>query len=593
MNDITYKYGRLGTQKNKKTIQIKDIETPKKDIRVLLLHPRRGEDSEVRCDIVYLNLSDPHPPPYYALSYCWGKKEPRFPISLNGREHWVVPNLFDAFQRLRDRDDVAGRLIWIDALCIDQDDEEEKASQVNLMGEIYKKASKTFVWLGEHEHASHLAMDLLNSVTEENIRNILEDKSKSKRMELAWVALRALFERPYWSRVWILQEVVLSRPSFLICGNSMCSWDSVRLLLRSENFDVDKKNISVGSHHARIALVGENNLPKLLVNVIDDRRTNAQKPEFWDYLVLSRQRNASVAHDYIYGVMALVDPQVLRADYKEPVEELYFKVVKRLLCLYKQIGTLSMCCETQAKDKAMPDAATVVSKEPGTSYATSLPSWVPDWRTPFKKPYQSRLLCKLKYSAGNTEPDAQPDIECEAGSRVLRVRGIFVDSVTFVSPAKNLNRWPQVGEDWKTWTQYISESGNMYGSLEGQREAFRSTLQCQYGGNNTRNTDGSDQYFDIAVGRTEGNLVDPERTFGKAGRQFFGTRNGYMGRGLDYVQAGDVVGVFLGANVPFVLRECGDNNHYRLVGECCECSSFQNSLFDSNVILIIQICTAL
>ncbi|RYP57851.1 hypothetical protein DL770_010564 [Monosporascus sp. CRB-9-2] len=567
MAEITYKYGRLGTQK-KKRVQAEDIEVSRNDIRVLLLHPRRGEDFEVRCDLAYLNLSDPHPPPYYALSYCWGKEEPKFPISLNGREHWVRPNLFDALQRLRDRDDVAGRFIWIDALCIDQDDEEEKGSQVDLMGEIYKKASKTFIWLGEHEHASPLAMDLLNSVTEENLRDVLEDKSESKPMEQAWVALRALFGRPYWSRVWILQEVVLSRPSYLICGNSMCPWDSVRLLLRSENFEVDKKNISVGSHHARIALFDGNILPKLLVNIIDCRQTDAQKPEFWDYLVLSRQRNASVAHDYIYGVMALMDPPALRADYKKPVEELYFEVVKHLVCLEKKIGVLSMCCETQAEDKAALNAAAVVGEGPGTSYANSLPSWVPDWRRRFKKDYQSRLLCKLKYSAGIAGPDAQPDIECEPGSRTLRVRGVFVDSVTFVSPAKNLNRWPQVGEDWKTWTQHISESRNMYGSLEEQREAFRSTLQCQYHGSKTRNTDGSDQYFDIAVGRTEGSLVDPKRTFGKAGRQFFGTSNGYMGRGLDEVQAGDIVVVLLGAKVPFVLRECGHNSHYRLVGEC-------------------------
>ncbi|RYP08673.1 hypothetical protein DL764_001801 [Monosporascus ibericus] len=436
------------------------------------------------------------------------------------------------------------------------------------MGEIYKKASKTLIWLGEHEDASPLAMDLLNSVTEENLRDMVEDKSESKPMEQAWVALRALFERPYWSRVWILQEVVLSRPSYLICGNSMCSWDSVRLLLRSENFDVDKRNIYVGSHHARITLLDGNILPKLLVNVIDGRRTNAQEPEFWDYLVLSRQRSASVAQDYIYGVMALVDPPAVRADYKKPVEELYFEVVKRLICLEKKTGVLSMCCETQAEDNATPTAAAVVGEGPGTSYANSLPSWVPDWRTRFKKDYQSRLLCKLKYSAGIAGPDAQPDIECEPGSRILRVRGVFVDSVAFVSPAKNLNRWPQVGEDWKTWTEHISESGNMYGTLEEQREAFRSALQCQYHGNRTRRTDGSDQYFDMAVGRTGGSLVDPKRTFGKAGRQFFGTSNGYMGRGLDEVQAGDIVVVLLGAKVPFVLRGCGHNSHYRLVGEC-------------------------
>jgi hypothetical protein len=574
MDEIKYEYGWLGTQRKITTVQTRDIEAPRKDIRVLLLHPRRGEDFEVRCDLVYLNLSDPHPPPYYALSYCWGKGEPKFPISLNGHKHWVVPNLFDALQRLRDQDDVAGRFIWIDALCIDQDEEEEKASQVNLMGEIYKKASKTLIWLGEHEHASRLAMDLLNSVTEENLRDMLEDKSESKPIEQAWVALRALFERPYWSRVWILQEVVLSRPSYLICGDSMCSWDSVRLLLRSENFEVDKKNIHVESHHARMALVTESILPKLLVNIIDTRRTNAQKPEFWDYLVLSRQRNASVAHDYIYGVMALVDPQVLRADYKQPVEELYFEVVRRLLCLDKKIDVLSMCCETQAEDKATPGTATVVGEEAGTSYAIPLPSWVPDWRIPFKRPYQSRLLCKLKYSAGNAEPDAQPDIECEAGSRILRVRGVLVDSVTFVSPAKNLNRWPQVSEDWRTWTQHSSESGNMYGSLEEQYTAFGSTLQCQYDGNTSRTSDGSGTYFHRAVGKTEGSLVHPTRTFGKAGRQFFGTSNGYMGRGLDYVQAADIVVVLLGAKVPFVLRECGDNSHYRLVGECCECSLF-------------------
>ncbi|KAI0147064.1 hypothetical protein GGR57DRAFT_506041 [Xylariaceae sp. FL1272] len=178
-----------------------------------------------------------------------------------------------------------------------------------------------------------------------------------------------------------------------------------------------------------------------------------------------------------------------------------------------------------------------------------LPSWVPDWRRRFKKDYQTFPLVKLNYDAGSITPSDTPKINIQ-----------------------NNVRWPQVREDWMELNKYMQSHSRRYPSMQLLREAFKSTLYC-YKHELQDQRDGCSQYFDLATGSdnqlsTRKQLTEPERNFGDAGRQFFGTTNGYMGRGLDSVQRGDIVGVFIGAKVPFVLRPTADNDGLYLVGEC-------------------------
>lgn len=128
------------------------------DIRILYL--KAGSVSEpVQISLTQANLECP--PPYDALSYCWGQpvEESRFVITCDGKQMVVTQNLHEAlpFLRFEDRD----RALWIDAICINQESEDEKSQQVGIMKQIYEKADKVIIWLGKMADEHRAAFKVL------------------------------------------------------------------------------------------------------------------------------------------------------------------------------------------------------------------------------------------------------------------------------------------------------------------------------------------------------------------------------------------------------------------------------------------------
>ncbi|KAF8847118.1 hypothetical protein BDZ45DRAFT_540435, partial [Acephala macrosclerotiorum] len=98
-------------------------------------------------------------PEFEALSYTWGPKHSLKCIEFKSSLIYVTKNLEAALRRLRSTN--ATRHIWVDALCINQDDNTERSSQVSLMREIYSQASRVIVWLGEGSHSTNSALEFL------------------------------------------------------------------------------------------------------------------------------------------------------------------------------------------------------------------------------------------------------------------------------------------------------------------------------------------------------------------------------------------------------------------------------------------------
>ncbi len=107
-----------------------------------------------------------HCPRFYALSYSWGSDASCVAISCNGFSMDIRANLHDAIHTLLNLPLVPDLPIWIDAISINQDEEEEKALQVGRMGDIYRTADQVLAWLGPAEHNSDLAMDSLENLSE-------------------------------------------------------------------------------------------------------------------------------------------------------------------------------------------------------------------------------------------------------------------------------------------------------------------------------------------------------------------------------------------------------------------------------------------
>jgi hypothetical protein len=126
-------------------------------IRLLTLLPGI-RDSIICCSLAVATLDDDlH---YEALSYTWGDSTIKREININHNHCLqVTANLETALQYLRYPDN--DRVLWIDAICINQDDNVEKSKQVPLMGEIYGRAFNVLVWLGELDPAARMGFDLL------------------------------------------------------------------------------------------------------------------------------------------------------------------------------------------------------------------------------------------------------------------------------------------------------------------------------------------------------------------------------------------------------------------------------------------------
>lgn len=199
-------------------------------IRLLHLEPGQFSD-KIQCKLYHANLNDK--PVILAVSYVWGHAAITAPIVCNGIEVGMTVNLGNALRRLRDTD--AHVVIWADALCINQVDTAERSCQVGIMAEIYKGAEQVVVYLGEDTEDTAMAFLVLRRVSnlltnEQDPHRRLEAfnigyvKEKSCYIPPAHyqgrMALRHLYQRDYFSRIWVVQEVALSAAEpRVICGS--------------------------------------------------------------------------------------------------------------------------------------------------------------------------------------------------------------------------------------------------------------------------------------------------------------------------------------------------------------------------------------
>jgi hypothetical protein len=190
------------------------LDRARREIRLLSINNTKDEGGLIFCTMTTASLDAP--PPYHALSYTWGDPKVTKPIFVDQIIVNVTVQLETALQRLRQLEGL--KFIWIDALCINQGDLDEKNYQVPLMGEIYSSATNVYVWLGESDETTSLFFNSLaelpETVSERPSDNDLRNLIKAHILATNTVV------RPYWRRVWIVQELILSREDpLLLCGS--------------------------------------------------------------------------------------------------------------------------------------------------------------------------------------------------------------------------------------------------------------------------------------------------------------------------------------------------------------------------------------
>ncbi|RSL79400.1 hypothetical protein CEP51_007388 [Fusarium floridanum] len=181
---------------------------PEGSIRLLRLLPHQDEHAPIQCQLFEFALADSGSTrPYEALSYVWGSETKPRSLSIDSYDLPVGENLYAALSHLRDCS--LERIIWADAVCINQRDTKEKGTQVQSMAKIYAKASGVIVWLGEATPDSCQAL--------EEIRRAAEQRTKLSVNESA---IQRLLERPWFQRIWVLQEVAAARHVQIKCGHT-------------------------------------------------------------------------------------------------------------------------------------------------------------------------------------------------------------------------------------------------------------------------------------------------------------------------------------------------------------------------------------
>ena len=338
------------------------------EIRVALLSPGQWDD-EISCHLVNSSLESPLE--YEALSYVWAQEPGHRYIRLNGSMHQITTNLFLALRRLRKASDA--RYIWIDALCINQDNGEERNHQVALMGSIYESCTRALLWLGDYESpagsprqtltieeaetqsweeisAEQTSMQdkgfaAMNTVHELSINKHLSATSffeeivkSDERNDLHHLrSFGSIFDLTWWTRIWTIQEAVLPLMATVLYGSFAVKW---------EVFETAEKcayqHATTCCHYTFIpSMAGIENFIFEFTNTVRrfgttvrslialrttrrERNTDTILPLhriLWNH----RDREASEPRDLFYGLLGLIGGMVsdLMVDYKLPCEAVF------------------------------------------------------------------------------------------------------------------------------------------------------------------------------------------------------------------------------------------------------------------------------
>ncbi|OTB10553.1 hypothetical protein K445DRAFT_322901 [Daldinia sp. EC12] len=296
---------------------------------------------------------------YVALSYVWGDNTIVDAIHVDGYEIGIAANLSAALRDIRHRTRVTR--IWIDALCIDQNNIPERNKQVALMGDIYSTASNTIIYLGPLSPEAQLIFDqirggMFRSFDDTKRMNLApahkqdsKDGSTSKEALDLTTASSTLLARPWFRRAWTFQELVLSRDPWFQCGLRRVRWmDLCNLLLpyqSGKEADLARMKQVHDAVHAR-------------------SDTDKSTLSLWRILEIRGRAQATDPRDLIYANMGLhLDRrevgEFVQIDYNKTAREIFIEVG---LYVMKYLGF----------NRA-------VSNISGSPLRSVLPSWVPDW----------------------------------------------------------------------------------------------------------------------------------------------------------------------------------------------------------------------
>ena len=462
-----------------------------REFRLLKLLPYSSFEDDVCCEIFHSSLDD-HPP-YEALSYVWGDPSITGQIQCNGAACSVTANSAIALRylRLRDRE----RIIWVDAICINQKDDSEKTHQVGQMRGVYTGAEQVVVWLGEeHEPQTQQILPISLACCRSFKVRQRNSMSAAGEQEVSKSCYDLFVSRPWWTRTWILQEVIHDRPVIACVGfldfdfDDLCKMYSWYFLSKHFAQQPDRHHVTkpqpellLPSHpHAKysslFAAAAATKRGGSMIKFARNGRKQGlpEEPSLLWLLQSTRAQKCSDPRDKIFAVLGMTSPLLAPLiNYAASKREIYISV----MMLFLQYKVFSSFLLVESPDRPISAITPDV-----------LPSWVPDWTTDQSLCARSIFMASTvsAISTAENKPSNEFWMRKEGGFTVeediLILSGVYVGAVTRVFTSNLEYSWEEASHTTMRLFQYDqnanggdnsipkdlhNQSGNMYNTSWG------------------------------------------------------------------------------------------------------------------------------
>jgi hypothetical protein len=572
-----------------------------RNIRLIFIHPANDEGERLECTCLPFDIDKA--PPYEALSYAWGTIQQPHEILCNGQAIGIQPSLLTALRRLRLSQ--SERVLWADAICINQSDNAEKSHQVPLMGRIYSNAERVIVWLGpgdsqKTQTAFETLWHIASACYQYNQENGIDDEdfladhgAVTLPVEAfapsAFASLKELFSKHWFSRIWCVQEIRLARDALVLWGQDELSWKDLAMGA-SWIFDRAKRRWDESDPLASYIF----NVDTINATIMH----YASAPTLLELFRSLRGFQASDPRDKVYGVLNLIslraEREAIEVDYSKTVGQVYADTVLVVIRLYSRLTTLTYVTHSAEYAAQELGDSNEEHDKSHDSYDKTYRSWAPLWNGP-----THTLLLGLNGSNDCPWKPCGEDVTCVPNTyhpetEQLCLRGIMYEKVQEVEDAVAHSTWnartlADLHPFFNVYTRLRTAPFSTNPNEEFEQRISKLARTVTAGSWKSRYLqylDANDQeIYWWAFMQFMARMIELQDT-GDEGpfqhstdwkgfeeeafstcehRRMFWTEHGCLGLGPACMRAGDVVVVLHGGNTPYVLRPRGDK--YLFMGQ--------------------------
>jgi hypothetical protein len=532
---------------------------------------------------------------YETVSYCWGNAEDysTTTVDVEGFAVRVTKNALQVLLRFRLPD--GERKIWIDSICINQADAAERSSQVADMHIIYKNGQQNLIWLGDDDGTLDKVSYAINALVEE-IKQETDDyltyhdtvyvkpkcgatAPRGFTRDVDWEVLVRFFTRPWFHRLWVVQEATLASLNSCYCGSHEFSFIEI---LRVANWLVYKGHFLPDGLGSPNWIAGPGwiaNIADTEVGLCHDALRRGQTIGISAMLYALKNMNCHDPRDHVYGVLGLYKhfsgsstlPSLLQADYRRPLADILQDATRYTMIEQGTLYALNYVSHRLEGDKD----------------SLILPSWTVRWHEKSPNNLEPRIIGLTCRANGDTKyvPVKTSLSDCD----VLALRGFFVDGLEGAQ-VKSISTLCSSNEGVKQLFDYASSASTtqqiscVYTDVQaamamtlvaGQditRGSVTSDIVANYEAfcacrNKTRKlpewvSDTESENEDIRRARRFMQVIANPCWR----RKLFITASGRVGLGPQTMVIGDVAVIMFGGRTPFILRPLREE--YELVGQC-------------------------